>query len=69
LLIIVIPCKFHPAGMVKVAEGMLFRDGSVMVAVVNRLGRGEAETYFAAPGLAPDCAPGLALPPTGGAAL
>jgi hypothetical protein len=34
-LIMVMPCSFHPAGMVRVAEGMLFKDGSVMVAVVN----------------------------------
>ena len=34
-LIMVMPCSFQPAGIVSVADTMLFKDGSVIFAVVN----------------------------------
>jgi hypothetical protein len=34
-LIMVIPCSFQRAGIVSVAETMLFKEGSVIIAVVS----------------------------------
>ena len=53
----VIPCSFHPAGIVSVADAMLFNDGSEIVAVVSLFESGAPLTYVADATFPTDCAP------------
>src|SRR5438876_12294890 len=46
-LVSIIPCIFHPAGMMSVAAGTLLSVGSLMVAVSVEPGSGIALTYVA----------------------
>jgi hypothetical protein len=52
-LTIIAPCIFQPKGIVSVAAGILFNDGSLIVAVVNWLLSAPELVYVAAPACPP----------------